>query len=90
MTLEGRHRNGHYRWDTQYQSVQMVAYLLFLFSRVILFYSSRTSYSFVVLVCWDTMRKDMDALVAKWVDAGKPEPGEKSKVLEIEKIEDKD
>ena len=32
----------------------------------------------------------MDALVAKWVDAGKPEPGEKSKVLEIEKIEDID
>ena len=34
--------------------------------------------------------KDMAALVAKWEDAGKPEPGEKSKVLEIEKIEDID
>ena len=34
--------------------------------------------------------KDMDALVAKWVDAGKPEPGENNKVLEIEKIEEID
>ena len=32
----------------------------------------------------------MDALVAKWVDAGKPDPGEETRVLEIEKIEEID
>ena len=32
----------------------------------------------------------MDSLVAKWVDAGKPEPGEETRVLEIEKIEEID
>ena len=34
--------------------------------------------------------RDMDALVAKWVDAGKPDPGEETRVLEIEKIEEID
>ena len=34
--------------------------------------------------------RDMDSLVAKWVDAGKPEPGEETRVLEIEKIEEID
>ena len=34
--------------------------------------------------------RDMKALVAKWVDAGKPEPGEKIKpVQQLEKVEEK-
>ena len=46
----------------------------------------------LLLIVWNNgnqYERDMKSLVAKWVDAGKPDPGEKNKpVTQLEKIED--
>ena len=47
----------------------------------------------LLLIVWNNgnqYERDMKALVAKWVDAGKPEPGEGIKSVEqLEKVEEK-
>ena len=47
----------------------------------------------LLLLVWNNgnqYERDMKALVAKWIDAGKPEPGEKVKpVQQLEKVEEK-
>ena len=46
----------------------------------------------ILLIVWNNSRqyeRDMKALVEKWVDAGKPEPGVKVRPIEqLEKIEE--
>ena len=47
----------------------------------------------ILLIVWNRSRQyelDMKALVEKWVDAGKPEPGVKARPVEqLEKVEEK-